>query len=486
MKKSKSTMELTAVNVGIITALPEEYAAVYEVLGCKTEIDVPGEGAGRKYSIAKIKTKAGAEHIVAVALLPGMGNTSAAIRAMQMSQHCPSLEHILMVGIAGAIPNPHKSDSHVRLGDIVVSDQKGVIQYDFDKEDSNFTEHRHSPRPPSASLIEAVTALRAKQEQNKHPWEALIKKGINKLGKAWRRPKPASDTLQDQTNTDTVVPHPRDPERRKGQPKIVHGPIASANKLLKNPAKRDALRDKFAVKAVEMEGSGVADATWTLEKGYLVIRGTCDYCNSAKGDTWHRYAALAAAAYARCVIEVLVPTKPQKISTCLNPKQPVKKSKVKRPDGVNRERDLEQLKRVFYWLHPSVFDQFIERLLAYRITYLGLDFYQSFKDVVNSHGFHLHDPKLKKLVKNLCEKWSDCFRSLSQMDASRNGKEAYFDMPGDIPTDGVQEKAAQYLPTTAQPLSEALTKLQDYVQRQYLEIDVANAGREALAAYQKE
>ena len=39
-----------------------------------------------------------------------------------------------MVGIAGGIPYPEKPSEHVRLGDIVVSDQRGVIQYDFDKE----------------------------------------------------------------------------------------------------------------------------------------------------------------------------------------------------------------------------------------------------------------------------------------------------------------------------------------------------------------
>ena len=307
MKKSKSTKQLTAANVGIITALPKEYAAVCEVLGCKAEIDVPGKGAGRKYAIGNIKTKAGAEHVVAVALLPGMGNNSAAIRATQMTQHCPNLDHIVMVGIAGAVPNPHKPDSHVRLGDIVVSDQKGVIQYDFDKEESKITEPRHSPRPPSASLIEAVSSLSAKQEQNKRPWETRIKAGIAQLGPKWKRPSSATDVLQDEPKPTKAFPHPRDVERRKGQPKVFHGPIASANKLLKNPTKRDALRDKFAVKAVEMEGSGVADAAWNLDKGYLVVRGTCDYCNPAKGDGWHRYAALAAAAYARCVIEAISP-----------------------------------------------------------------------------------------------------------------------------------------------------------------------------------
>jgi hypothetical protein len=54
-----------------------------------------------------------------------------------------------------------------------------------------------------------------------------------------------------------------------------------------------------------MEGFGVADASWLAGVGYLIVRGTCDYCNSTKNDLWHSYAALVAAAYARTVIEYL-------------------------------------------------------------------------------------------------------------------------------------------------------------------------------------
>ena len=54
-----------------------------------------------------------------------------------------------------------------------------------------------------------------------------------------------------------------------------------------------------------MEGSGVADATWEAEIGYYVVRGISDYCDGHKNDIWHNYAALAAAAYTRALIEKL-------------------------------------------------------------------------------------------------------------------------------------------------------------------------------------
>lgn len=80
------------------------------------------------------------------------------------------------------------------------------------------------------------------------------------------------------------------------------GAIGSANKLLKNPQKRDLLRDQFGIKAIEMEGSGVADATWNHGIGYLVVRGICDYCDAHKSDTWQQYAAVTAAAYVRTLL----------------------------------------------------------------------------------------------------------------------------------------------------------------------------------------
>jgi hypothetical protein len=99
------------------------------------------------------------------------------------------------------------------------------------------------------------------------------------------------------------IEHPVDPKRTRGLPRIFLGPIASANELLKDPVKRDLLRDHFGVKAVEMEGSGIADATWISGKGYLVIRGICDYCDIHKNDVWQEYASAVAAGYAVALIE---------------------------------------------------------------------------------------------------------------------------------------------------------------------------------------
>jgi len=52
-----------------------------------------------------------------------------------------------------------------------------------------------------------------------------------------------------------------------------------------------------------MEGSGIADATWNFEVGYLIIRGICDYCDENKNDIWQKYASIAASVYTRALLE---------------------------------------------------------------------------------------------------------------------------------------------------------------------------------------
>lgn len=289
--------------IGVITALPEEYAALYSVIECEEESSISGNsGAGSTYALSRV-----GDHIVAVALLVDMGNNAAAIRATTLKKHCPNVEHIIMTGIAGAVPHPAKPDDHVRLGDIVVSSRGGVIQYDNIKQTQDDIEYRNPPRPPSAVLLQAARLLEAKEKLGQYPWDDIIDEQIAKLGKGWKRPPVKADRLKDWEDSFPETKHPCDPKRqgRSGKPRVFLGLIASANVLLKDPVKRNTLRDKFKVKAIEMEGSGIADATWHDAIGYFIVRGTCDYCNPDKGDEWHNYAALIAAAYTRVLIEML-------------------------------------------------------------------------------------------------------------------------------------------------------------------------------------
>jgi nucleoside phosphorylase len=286
--------------IGIITALPKECAAVRLMLENLTHWTASGEGGGRRYFIGEIPASGGGVHTVAVALLLDTGNNSAAIRATQLLCHFPNVQHLIMCGIAGGVPKPGKPEHDVRLGDIVVSNRNGVVQYDFGKEElGGAKEHRYPPRPPGPELLEAVQHIQTEETLRIRPWEAFLVRA-NQMEDA-TRPADNIDARGEPIN------YPQDPKRKEGLPRVFHATIAAANNLLKNPAHRDYLGEKFGVKAVEMEGSGVADAAWVDRAGYLVVRGVCDYCDENKGDAWQGTAAISAASYVRALIESMPP-----------------------------------------------------------------------------------------------------------------------------------------------------------------------------------
>lgn len=277
----------------------------------KAMLDSPIEYAtprGRVYRLGSVPAKGGGAHRVALALAD-QGTAVAAYRATLLSEDFPEVSAILMVGIAGGVPDIHQPERHVRLGDIVASGEAGVIAYDFVKEHSTSLEPRHPPRPPHAGLYQACRRLEAGALEGEFPWLAHARRAAHLPHAA--RPPSDSDRLADTADPARQVDHPADPARRSGVPRVFIGTVACANRLLKNPVHRDQIRDDFDVRAVEMEGFGIAEATWNLNLGYLIVRGICDYCDSFKGNPWQGHAAIIAAAFARAVLEETPPLVPR-------------------------------------------------------------------------------------------------------------------------------------------------------------------------------
>ena len=80
---------------------------------------------------------------------------------------------------------------------------------------------------------------------------------------------------------------------------IHYGTIASGNTLVKDAMYRDEVlswlrRENIRPLCFEMEAAGLMNAF-----PCMVIRGICDYGDSHKNDEWQRYAAAAAAAFAK-------------------------------------------------------------------------------------------------------------------------------------------------------------------------------------------
>ncbi|KAE8141926.1 WD40-repeat-containing domain protein [Aspergillus pseudotamarii] len=292
--------------VGWICALPLESAAAWLMLEkIHPGLDIPQEDRNT-YTLGNI-----GKHNVVIAYLPsgGYGTVPAATVAVQLRTTFPSLRFGLMVGIGGGVPS---SGLDIRLGDIVVSlpkqDCGGVIQYDFGKSLSGgrFDRTGMLNRPPEI-LLTAISKLRSYDDLKCSQVPEFISHAQAKRAK-FARPQQEDRLFQaGYTHRDGDTCKECDPAqiirrslRSNNDPVVHYGLIASANQVMKDSRRRDQLAKEFGVCCVEMEAAGVMNII-----PCLVIRGISDYADSHKNKEWQRYAAIAAAAYAKELILVV-------------------------------------------------------------------------------------------------------------------------------------------------------------------------------------
>lgn len=279
----------------IVTALAKEAAAVRATFDRLHKVAKANDPT--IYNLGSYRVDGEDRHVL-------IANSQAGtLRASVLGAHAirsfPNIKHIIMVGIAGGCPNPSSPSEHVRLGDIVLSSHDGgIIEYDFVKKTDEGTEIRRSPDRPSAALAAAAAELSIGAIGGERPWEGELAAIIAKL-QSYRRPHANTDLLY---VNEVPIRHPKQSDREIGHPRIMTGVIGSADTLLKDAESRDFLRDKYGVRAVEMEASGLQVAGWASGRDIFVVRGICDYCDKHKNDVWQNYASAAAAAFAKSLI----------------------------------------------------------------------------------------------------------------------------------------------------------------------------------------
>ncbi len=291
---------LARVTFGVITALTEELAAARDIFDDPAAMRAKRTGPGKIYFLAELVNRFEEIHVVAIASCFEMGTGAAVYRAKQMIDDCPNLRYVIMCGIAGAVPDVNDAESHVRLGDIVVSGRGGVIQHDLGKTrgDGSF-ECTADPMMPSEELLEVVGTLESDAHRGERPWKQYAVEAADRRSR-WHRLPEDQDRL---FAGDELVGHPPDSKREPGQPRVFQGVIASGSAVLRNADRRDELREEHNARAVDMESAGVAFACRKSERHFIAVRGTCDYCDEHKHKQWQDHAAIIAAAYVRALIE---------------------------------------------------------------------------------------------------------------------------------------------------------------------------------------
>jgi nucleoside phosphorylase len=258
-------------DVGIVTALAVERAAVQTVIAGLVERAVPGDP--NHYLVGDLASReAGRPHRVVVAVQARDGTRNAAAIGTDLLRSFPGVRCLIMCGIAGGVPAPVAPERHVRLGDII-SATGGVIDYDHTRTVDGVEHLRRSVGGLSTTLLRADRELEVKELRGYWPWHA------------W------------------VTSRPQD-----GWPRVHRCAIGSADRLVRDAVKRDEIAQRHGVRAVEMEASGLAVAADLHDRHWFIVRGVADYCdNESKNDIWHPYASLAAAAYTRALLAECAP-----------------------------------------------------------------------------------------------------------------------------------------------------------------------------------
>jgi nucleoside phosphorylase len=270
-------------------------------------------------------------HNVVIAVMPEIGNNSAAAVATQLMNDFKSIRFGLLVGIGGGIPDGRVND--IQLGDIVVSKPTdtygGVVQFDRGKAHSNGRFERTGTlgKPPTM-LRAAVEKLEAKHRREDSDIPKFLLEMLGKFPKLREEhyiyQGEANDQLFDAryphhdnnscpyNGADPSCRHHGDDSCRgcdsskiirtvsRTAPKIHYGTIGSSNMVIKDGVIREQLRQDLGLLCVEMEAAGLMDSF-----SCLVIRGICDYADSHKNKRWQPYAAATAAAYAKELLRII-------------------------------------------------------------------------------------------------------------------------------------------------------------------------------------
>jgi nucleoside phosphorylase len=291
--------------IGIITAIPEEFAAVRALLDGPGEHDVDEDPA--PYVLGSLPSRDPArDHYAALTLLGATATNAAANGCTNLVRSFPSVVTVVMAGVAAGIPNPYRPQRHVRLGDIVVATH-GLVDYDHIRSASNGVQPRRPFPLPSTRLVRCANMLKADELTGFRPWEHWLGDGRPQNLFGYGRPPHHTDVLQDQGGFRLQHPNRNLSGHRKGYPKVHYGAIGSADRSLYDAATRDQLAERHGFLAVEMEGAGIGSSTFLNNLEWFVIRGISDYGDENRSEVWRRHASLAAACYLRALLSKCPP-----------------------------------------------------------------------------------------------------------------------------------------------------------------------------------
>jgi nucleoside phosphorylase len=235
--------------------------------------------AGRIYFTGEIASKLTQRHYrVAITCIGEAGTAECSGAATSLIyDYRPKI--LILVGIAAGLK------SKTKIGDVIISE----IVWGYEKaslETGHRREIRVLPRPDVGRIDFSVQQDIATYLSGFEK-EYRIEEHFMTMGGKYPQPGEKNQALY----TSHVLAKPR----------IIHGTLASGNKLLKNPNFLHSMQvhAHSRIKAGEMEASGLVAACRQQKVPWLVVRGISDFGDRFKSDDFHAFAAQMAAAVLR-------------------------------------------------------------------------------------------------------------------------------------------------------------------------------------------
>lgn len=275
------------IDIGILTIRDDEFKAVLKAFP-----DDPSIYKGRYREYALRTADAGYDSRYRLALVrqieQGNGEAQEAARDL-IDDLQPSL--LLVVGIAGGLPS-----DDISLGDIVLSTR--VLDFSIEaRKFQEATTYNVGGGPIAKSIAGGIANLSARESELGNWWEELPAKpdvsfAPGKLygPKNWQR------------NVRQKLQLHYGKGAAKKAPTFMAGPIASSDRLVKDPKVLFPLiTSARGILAIEMESAGVHRATRDRTP-MLSIRSLSDIVGFKRQDAWTKYACSSAAAFTRAYL----------------------------------------------------------------------------------------------------------------------------------------------------------------------------------------
>lgn len=312
-------MATPRIDIGIMTIRDDEFDAVLESFPAKL---LEGYFKGqRDYTLRQ--ADAGGDKVYNLAILKQVeqGNGEAQDAARDLLEDLkPSL--LLVVGIAGGLPSEDYS-----LGDVVLSTR--INDYSVEaRQVATEPTYNLSGGPIDKKITSGIANLRGRLDDlgdwtaDLGPRPPVTWQGRGRLygPPSWR--KRLKESLK----------HHFGPNATPRPPTFVTGPIASSDRLVKDPTLLFPwIETARHLLAVEMESGGVYRAARTRQRPMLAIRALSDIVGLRRKDAWTKFACRSAAAFARAYL-MTTPVAPKRARTERRGSSGTKKNGVRRDD----------------------------------------------------------------------------------------------------------------------------------------------------------